>query len=730
MTLSIWRYSHLLLALISAVFIFLASVTGVVLAFEPIEKKLQPYAVENAQNQTIAKTISVLETAFDEVVSFEIDENNFVKASVVTKDFETGDFYINPVSGKILGEVSKKKPIYEFATNLHRSLFLKSTGRFLVGVFSFLLFLIATTGVILIAKRQGGFKRWFSKVVNENFQQYYHVVIGRYALVPIVIITLTGVFLSLERFSVLPNHKPKHKIETVNISKQKLPVSEFSIFKETKLEDLVSVEFPFSEDEEDFFVLKLKDSEVYIHQYTGAIVSNSNIPVLSSVLNWSLFLHTGRGSIIWSVVLGLSCLAIFFFMYSGFVMTLKRRADSKTFQNIESKDKAEIIVLVGSETGNTFGFAKMFAEALVKAENSVFVDSLDNYTTYEKAKQLVVFTSTYGEGDAPSNSKKFEKKLQVIKQPNTLKYSVLGFGSLMYPDYCKYAIVVDSVLQQHQNFTPLMPVFKIDNQSAEAFETWVSKWSISNSLELKIEVVPKKIKKLKLFTVVKKTDLNLDNTFTIGLKPHKKMKFASGDLLAVYPDEDKVERLYSIAKIDNQIFLSVKQHEFGVCSKLLNNLDENAIIKAKVKRNLDFHLPNDVNEVIMISNGTGIAPFLGMINDAQHNSKKYLFWGGRTKASLKLYKDYLKSALDSGLLDGFYPAFSQGKDEKKYVQDLILEHKTLFSNVLKNNGVIMICGAIAMQNGVLDILNQLVKDKFNKPLSYFENNEQLKMDCY
>jgi sulfite reductase (NADPH) flavoprotein alpha-component len=50
-----------------------------------------------------------------------------------------------------------------------------------------------------------------------------------------------------------------------------------------------------------------------------------------------------------------------------------------------------------------------------------------------------------------------------------------------------------------------------------------------------------------------------------------------------------------------------------VCSNFLNNFTESKTIKAKIKRNLDFHFPAYANEVIMIANGTGIAPFIGMI---------------------------------------------------------------------------------------------------------------------
>ena len=138
MTISIWRYSHLMLALTSAIFIFIATISGIILAFEPISNQLKPYAIDNAQELSLAQTLETLGSKYDEVLTLSVDANNFVEASVINKEGNNETFYVNPFSGEKVGELIKKKPVFEFATNLHRSLFLKSTGRFLVGLFSLL----------------------------------------------------------------------------------------------------------------------------------------------------------------------------------------------------------------------------------------------------------------------------------------------------------------------------------------------------------------------------------------------------------------------------------------------------------------------------------------------------------------------------------------------------------------------------------------------------------------
>ncbi|MEM9679287.1 MAG: PepSY domain-containing protein [Bacteroidota bacterium] len=732
MTISIWRFSHLILAVSSAIFIFIATATGIVLAFEPISNQLKPYAIKNADALSLAETIGTLQSKYEEVVTLEVDKNDFVKASVITKEGESDTFYINPATGEKIGDPIKKAPVFEFATNLHRSLFLKSTGRFLVGLFSFFLLLIAITGNKLIKKRQGGSKRFFSKVVKENFEQYYHVVIGRYALIPLIIITITGVFLSLEKFDLLPSDRIMHNSNEVTPSSNKIAVKDFEIFKTTLLGELESLEFPFSDDEEDYFIMELKDRELYIHQYSGDIISLGQKPLVQLASNVSMVLHTGQGTLIWAVVLLLSCFAILFFMYSGLAMTLRRKKETSKIKNSYGKDEAEYIILVGSETGHTTRFAQLFSDALIKENKSVFLDQLNNYTTYKKAKQLIVFTATYGEGEAPSNAKNFEVLLAMVEQAQNIRYSVLGFGSLMYPEFCKYAIVVDSLLQKHKSFTPNIPLFKINNQSFEAFKTWISEWNVSTQQSIVVKPLKPSFKrrKLKEFEVVNVTSPNEDDTFLLQLKPKKYSKFQSGDLIAFYPEEDHVERLYSIGKIDDMICLSIKKHEFGVCSNHLSELKINTMTKAKIKRNLDFHLPSYAKDVVMIANGTGIAPFLGMISEKRPDLKRHLFWGGRTQESLQLYAEFIDAAFKKDALTSFHIAYSQDKNKEAYIQEIVKEKQELICDVLQREGIIMICGSIAMQNGTLEVLNTMTTEQLGEPLSVFENNEQIKMDCY
>src|SRR5690606_27343624 len=113
------------------------------------------------------------------------------------------------------------------------------------------------------------------------------------------------------------------------------------------LSEIQSIEFPFSPDVEDYFTLKLNNKEMLVNQFTGEVLSDINISKFSVFTALSLNLHTGKGSILWSVILAIATANILFFIYSGFAMTFKRRA--ARLKNKFKKDEAEFVILVGSE---------------------------------------------------------------------------------------------------------------------------------------------------------------------------------------------------------------------------------------------------------------------------------------------------------------------------------------------------------------------------------------------
>lgn len=313
MTISIWRYSHLALAVSSFLFIILASITGILLAFEPVCQKTLLYRADNFNSISLAETLPVLKKANPEIIDVTIDANQFVILKGINDEGKNIAVYTDPRSGKALGEAGKKNEFFEWVTTLHRSLFLHETGRFFMGLTSLLLFLIAISGTILVVQRQRGLKRFFSKIAKENFAQYYHVVLGRLSLIPILIITITGTYLTLVRLELIPEKKISHHIDFDAIKSQPVKkLADFTVFKNIRLSEVQSIEFPFSDDPEDYYTLKLKDRELTVNQFTGDILSEVPYPMATVLTNLGLDLHTGRASGIWSIILAIAAVNILF----------------------------------------------------------------------------------------------------------------------------------------------------------------------------------------------------------------------------------------------------------------------------------------------------------------------------------------------------------------------------------------------------------------------------------
>ena len=207
MTLSIWRYSHLALALISSIFVFILAVTGIILAFDAVNEKAPPYRVENFNDLNLSQVLPKLRKVYPEITELTVDHNQFVSIDAFDQNGGAVKAYINPTNGEILGKVKTKSQFIQWTTALHRSLFLKETGRIIIGIASFLLLLITISGLVLIIKRQQGIKHFFAKINRDFFAQYFHVITGRIFLIPIFIIALTGTYLFMVRMDFIPKQK-------------------------------------------------------------------------------------------------------------------------------------------------------------------------------------------------------------------------------------------------------------------------------------------------------------------------------------------------------------------------------------------------------------------------------------------------------------------------------------------------------------------------------------------
>jgi sulfite reductase (NADPH) flavoprotein alpha-component len=709
MTLSIWRWAHLALALVSGLFLIVLSVTGVILAIGAVET--DAYRVD--KEISLAETLPTLTQVYPEISELTVDHRGFAALQALDAEGNAIHAWINPQTGKIYESVKNPSDFIQWNTALHRSLFLKETGRILVGVVSFLLLVIAITGVVLIVKRQQGLRNFFSKINKDYFWSYFHVVSGRITLIPVIILALTGTYLFMARIGLTPGE------ETVITAEAKgTPVSmdQFPLFNTLKLAEVEKIEFPFlPDDPEEHFVIHLKDRKLQVSQITGEVVEEVRYPITTVWEKVSLDLHTGRTNAIWAIILAIASLNILFFIYSGLAITLRRK--KAKVKNTVKPEKAEYLILVGSENGSTLNFAVKVQEQMLQAGLSAYIMEMDRWQPLPMVKHLLVFTSTYGLGTAPANASKFIEKLESQPLTQFATFTVVGFGSKAYPDFCAFAEKVDQCLTYQSWAKRGLKMHTVNDRSLEDFVAWVKEWNRVYGMELGITpaLYAPENPKLSTFKVVDNS--GTEPTFMVRLESKK--AFRSGDLLAIYPQNK--ERLYSIGKVGNTLQLVVKRHENGLGSTLLSQLAAGGELEAKIIANPNFHFPRKAKEIILIANGTGIAPFLGMIEENVEGVPLHLYVGFRYKTDFtKAYETTLDAAQKAGRLSSYRFAYSRDENYS-YVMDLILQDAGKFVQAIQNGGVIMLCGSLAMQRDVEKMLEEILGEL---------PSGQIRSDCY
>ncbi len=228
------------------------------------------------------------------------------------------------------------------------------------------------------------------------------------------------------------------------------------------------------------------------------------------------------------------------------------------------KEPVEVTVLYGTDTGNSQGLAENMGKQLEQDDFVVTVSSLEDFKpkNLKKLKNLLIVTSTDGEGDPPDNAISFYDFLHGPKAPKLedLRFSVLSLGDSSYEFFCQTGIDFDKRLEELGG-ERLYQRVDCDLDFEQPAEEWFSgvlailKESQGGEQQASETVTPQTdtatdghtYSKKNPFTTEILTNLNLNGRGSNKETHHleldlegSNLQYEPGDSLGIYPENDPV----------------------------------------------------------------------------------------------------------------------------------------------------------------------------------------------
>lgn len=214
-------------------------------------------------------------------------------------------------------------------------------------------------------------------------------------------------------------------------------------------------------------------------------------------------------------------------------------------------------------------------------------------------------------------------------------------------------------------------------------------------------------------------------------------------------------RLYSIsssqAETPNEIHITVSVikkiisgsiHLGGASGYLSKSLKSDDLVKIFIENNNNFRLPEDSNTpIIMISSGTGIAPFRAFMQQRDNDNaqgQNWIFFGNQNFTEDFLYQIEWQQYIKKGLITNMHVAWSRDQEHKLYVQDKIKENGEEIWCWIKKGAIIYVCGnASKMAKDVEKTLLYIISkygnmniDKSDEFLNNLRANRHYRRDIY
>lgn len=362
-------YLHQYIGFFVGLLLILIGLTGSLLVFEQdfdhfmIAQqygKITPQRVQVVSPEDVVNTIQAKYAARSDLHLFRIylpdtASSPYIGQLSTTNDQRT-EVFLNPYTGKIMGERISNNTLIGILLSLHYSLMAGETGIIIVGIAAFLMCMLSITGLILWPgwrKLIAGFKiKLDAHPQRANFD--IHKVVGIITVVFIFLTAFTGFcwnfsFTSPIIYAVTFTPEPSSPVSKPIPGQSILGLTQQLKIANAALPSAVTKSIYFPKLPEDALQIRMKlpqessdygDSNVYLDQYTGEVLRVDNalkLPLGSRVLNSFVPLHYGTfGGLptrILYVFVGLAPLILF---VTGFMMWWYRyKGTSHSLKTIE-----------------------------------------------------------------------------------------------------------------------------------------------------------------------------------------------------------------------------------------------------------------------------------------------------------------------------------------------------------------------------------------------------------
>jgi sulfite reductase (NADPH) flavoprotein alpha-component len=497
--------------------------------------------------------------------------------------------------------------------------------------------------------------------------------------------------------------------------------AQLPLLQDLRVDDLRRLNFPDATDPEDTWKVTTAQGQGWVDRYSGRTLAWQDATAAQRVHDLALLLHTGAGAWVWALPLAAAAACIPLFWVTGVMLWWRARSLRPRVADNSAPADADTLIFVASETGSTWGFALALHAALVRAGHRVRTDGLEHFQAGAAVRRILVLAATYGDGQPPAHAA--DTLARIARTPVTAAtVAVLGFGDRQYPAFCGFAEAVDAALRG-RGWAALLPLARIHQQSAQEFGRWGQDLAQALGEPLGIEYRPRLPPSTPLQLVSRRdypggagepaVILRFalpERSWPDRLRGRGLGRFVAGDLLGVLAPGSAVPRYYSLAsgRRDGFVEICVRRMSGGVCSVYLHALQPGDSIQAFVRPNPGFVLDGEKAPVLLIGNGTGVAPLAGFVRGNRQRAPMHLYFGARDPARDFYFGAELERWRGEQRLASLHTVFSRVPDGGGYVQDALRRDGARLRELLASGACVRVCGSRPMAAGVAQVLDGIL----------------------